>query len=227
MCQRELGQFFGKVARWANRLYKSDSEVNLFEQDSEFDPAQKFFQFFLEDQEAMIVLGDTRELLKANADADAAEEEPEPEPRARQVSFAQGDQPHEHEDEQHQREQEEEERAEAAPTEPTALVQRAPSPTDRRQAVELGVPTPRDFVLMVLPNEHVRANKKLKLQASTVEELGAKVGEAVGLEEAGAVCAPAEDVSAAAPYGSLDEVSGKAKVMVWPASRFADAELDE
>eukprot|EP01045_Picozoa_sp_COSAG04_P022099 COSAG04_NODE_2452_length_4097_cov_5.809405_2_plen_488_part_00 len=82
-------------------------------------------------------------------------------------------------------------------------------------------PPPRDFVLMVLPNEHVRANKKLKLQASTIEELGALVAEAVGLEEAGVVCPAAADASAAAPYGSLDEVSGKAKVMVWPASGFA------
>ena len=51
LCQRELGQFFGEVARWANRLYKSDSEVNLFEEDSEFDTAQKFFEFFNEDQQ--------------------------------------------------------------------------------------------------------------------------------------------------------------------------------
>eukprot|EP01045_Picozoa_sp_COSAG04_P031803 COSAG04_NODE_6015_length_1431_cov_2.749249_2_plen_30_part_01 len=27
----------------------------------------------------------------------------------------------------------------------------------------------RDFVLMVLPNEHVRRPKKLKLQASTID----------------------------------------------------------
>ena len=51
LCQRELGQFFGKVARWANRLYKSDSEVNLFAEDNEFDTAQKFFEFFNEDQQ--------------------------------------------------------------------------------------------------------------------------------------------------------------------------------
>ena len=61
--QRELGQFFAKVARWANRLHKSDAKVNLFKKDCEFDTAQKFFEFFNEDRQeakldAMTFLGD-------------------------------------------------------------------------------------------------------------------------------------------------------------------------
>ena len=54
LCQRELGQFFGRVARWAARLYKSDSAINMFDPDSssEFDTAQKFFEFFNEHRDA-------------------------------------------------------------------------------------------------------------------------------------------------------------------------------
>ena len=54
LCQRELGQFFGRVARWAARLYKSDGAINMFDPDSssEFDTAQKFFEFFNEHRDA-------------------------------------------------------------------------------------------------------------------------------------------------------------------------------
>ena len=81
LAQRELGQFFAKVARWANRLHKSDAKVNLFKKDCEFDMAQKFFEFFNEDrqeaqQDAMTFLGDVKELMKASAEAaEAAEAE--------------------------------------------------------------------------------------------------------------------------------------------------------
>ena len=52
LAQRELGQFFAKVARWANRLHKSDAKVNLFKKGCEFDAAQKFFEFFNEHRDA-------------------------------------------------------------------------------------------------------------------------------------------------------------------------------
>ena len=79
LAQRELGQFFAKVARWANRLHKSDAKVNLFKKGCEFDAAQKFFEFFNEDrqeaqQDAMTFLGDVKELMKAGAEAAAAAE---------------------------------------------------------------------------------------------------------------------------------------------------------
>ena len=82
LAQRELGQFFAKVARWANRLHKSDAKVNLFKKGCEFDAAQKFFEFFNEDrqeaqQDAMTFLGDVKELMKASAEAAEAEAEVE------------------------------------------------------------------------------------------------------------------------------------------------------
>ena len=83
LAQRELGQFFAKVARWANRLHKSDAKINLFQKGCEFDTAQKFFEFFNEDrqeaqQDAMTFLGDVKELMKTSAEAaEAAEAEVE------------------------------------------------------------------------------------------------------------------------------------------------------
>ena len=87
LAQRELGQFFAKVARWANRLHKSDAKVNLFKKDCEFDMAQKFFEFFNEDRQeakldAMTFLGDVKELMKASAEAAAVAEAAEAEEEA-------------------------------------------------------------------------------------------------------------------------------------------------
>ena len=73
-------------------------------------------------------------------------------------------------------------------------------------------------VLMVLPNEHVKANKKLKLQAASIQELAAQVAVAVKLGEDAVLCSPTEGApSASDEYTSLAEIGEKAKVMVWPA----------
>lgn len=74
------------------------------------------------------------------------------------------------------------------------------------------------YVLMVLPNEHVKANKKLKLQASSMQELSAKVAAAVKLGEDAVLCAPTTTgaPSASDQFTSLAELGNKAKVMIWP-----------
>jgi len=77
----------------------------------------------------------------------------------------------------------------------------------------------RDFVLLVLPNGHVATQRKVRLQATSLDELGESLGEAVGVVDA-VVCAPSDTISDEAMYTSLDDIPEKAKVMVWPAAAF-------
>ena len=80
---------------------------------------------------------------------------------------------------------------------------------------------PRSFVLLVLPNAYLPAQKKLRVEASTLDELCETVGAAVGVADA-VVCAPSDSASDESVYTSLDEIGDKEKVMAWPAAAFVD-----
>eukprot|EP01043_Picozoa_sp_COSAG02_P035385 COSAG02_NODE_2531_length_8594_cov_229.094879_3_plen_322_part_00 len=100
----------------------------------------------------------------------------------------------------------------------------------QREAAELQGMAPREFVLLVLPNEHVPTSKKVRVQAANLDELGESLGEMVGVADA-VICAPSDKVSDEAMYTTIDELADKAKVMVWPATAFgveaeADADLE-
>ena len=76
---------------------------------------------------------------------------------------------------------------------------------------------PRVVILMVVPNPHCASNKKLKLTASSIEELAAQVATAVKLGEDAIICSPTDgEPTEGEVYTSLDALGDKAKVMVWP-----------
>ena len=79
----------------------------------------------------------------------------------------------------------------------------------------------REFLLLVQPNDFVRANRRVNLQASSLAELISKVVAAVGdpnIQDVDAVlCAPSADPSSAQRFMSLEDIKSKAKVMIWPA----------
>ena len=79
--------------------------------------------------------------------------------------------------------------------------------------------TRRDFVLLVLPNEHVASSREVRVQATSLDELGESLGKTVGVADA-VICAPSDKASDEAMYTTLDEITDKAKVMVWPATAF-------
>ena len=85
----------------------------------------------------------------------------------------------------------------------------------------------REFLLMVTVNDVVLNAKKLKISASDIDELYDKVAEGLDLDEPVFVCPVASSVHDAEPYGSLAEISDKAKVSVWPVRCFEEAEEDE
>ena len=91
----------------------------------------------------------------------------------------------------------------------------------------------QQFTLLVLPNPHCKSkSKKLKLTASTIEDLAAQAADEVKLGEDAVLCRPTDadtEPTEADIYTSLEELGGKAKVMVWPESTLypvADAEAD-
>ena len=81
---------------------------------------------------------------------------------------------------------------------------------------------PRTFLLMVAENELVRKNKKLKLTAQTLDELLELVAEQLKLpaDTPIAISKQVKAESDAVPYASLDDIPDKAKVQVWPRSKF-------
>ena len=87
------------------------------------------------------------------------------------------------------------------------------------QPTEVQGKTCRDFLLLVLPNEHVASSRKVRIQAASLDELGESLGEIVGVADA-VICAPSDKASDEAMYTTLDEITDKAKVMVWPATAF-------
>jgi len=95
------------------------------------------------------------------------------------------------------------------------------------EATADGADAARDFLLMVTVNDTVLNAKKLKITAVDIDELFDKVAEGLGLNEPVFVCPVASSVHDAEPYGSLAEISDKAKVSVWPVRCFEEAEEDE
>ena len=79
----------------------------------------------------------------------------------------------------------------------------------------------RKFKLLVLVNAHVSTQKTLRVEASTIDELCEKVGKAVGVEDA-IVCSPSDHALDEMMYTALDQIDDKHRVMVWPATAFAD-----
>ena len=84
-----------------------------------------------------------------------------------------------------------------------------------------------EYMLMVTANEFVAHPKKLRIVASSLDELCDAVAEQLGLAEPVFVCAPSDDVGEAVPYASHDDLGAKAKVSVWPARCFGMDDGDD
>ena len=79
----------------------------------------------------------------------------------------------------------------------------------------------REFLLMVQVNEHVPANKKLKLAASTLEGLAAQVAAKIGMRGEVVLTRPTASPTQGDYFRDLSEVDAKAKISVWP--KFTEA----
>ncbi len=84
----------------------------------------------------------------------------------------------------------------------------------------------RRFKLLVMANAHVSEQKAVRVEASTIDELSERLGEAVGVVDA-VVCSPSDAALDETMYTSLDEVDEKQRVMVWPAMAFEEEVADE
>jgi Uncharacterized protein involved in chromosome partitioning len=103
------------------------------------------------------------------------------------------------------------EAATAAAAAATAAVATDPPDGAAEAEAEAPLEVAREFLLMVVPNEHQAHNKKLKLSAKSLSELAASVGDSLGLSHRLLLSAPSEPAETK-PFERLEDISSKAKV---------------
>ena len=92
------------------------------------------------------------------------------------------------------------------------------------EAAEPDLAVARKFILMVVANDVVKPAQLLRLEASSLDELRRKISEGLGLGTIPVeVCPATTSVESAIPYATLEVITDKVKVSVWPSSRFSGA----
>ena len=105
-----------------------------------------------------------------------------------------------------------------------APLERSDRLAEPREAATAVAGATREFVLAIVKNDFIVKSRILKVSASSIEELADEIAEALLLGEPVFVCAFAKSFDEAIPYNDLANLRDKAKVSVWPCSRFEDLE---
>lgn len=101
---------------------------------------------------------------------------------------------------------------------PANMFQSAPAPA---------LAPARDFLLMVAPNQLVPVGRKLKVTASSLDEMLNQVGTQVGLSFPVHIAPAVGPGGTPNPIASLDEMQAKMKIQVWQSTAAAAAPISE
>ena len=85
-------------------------------------------------------------------------------------------------------------------------------------AVALGQSASREISILMQKNDYLASNRKMVITAASLQQLTEQVCETLSLEPSSAYVLSVSGATAA--LESLDELSSKAKLQIWPVGHF-------